>query len=498
MDQRYVLAYDLGTSGVKCVLVTADGELVASATAGYGLLTPKQGWAEQAPEDYWRGVCRVTRETMKLSGVSARQVAGIAFGTLWKGIIPIDRSGNVLRPSILWLDSRAADQAQRLNEFVGEQRYGPADYWPKLLWLRENEPETVANAAMILEVNAYLKWKATGTTAVDISNCYTASFDETLDGYYERLFAFMDIPREKFPGFVESSALVGHVTPQAAQEMGIVPGIPVFGGNNDIQGVTVGSGCSAVGGVHVYFGSSGWMGFTRPHTDKRANSPFDRDRDIFMAGMRAIGLVLNWTAKRLYSTEYAQMGDEVFRFMDQEAAQVPAGCGGLLAAPWLYGEHPPLAGLDAGGCFLNLKPEHSRGHMTRAIMESICFHLKQRVQSFCDANGWAWPAAVNAVGGGACSNVWMQILADVLNVPVSIPASPRHAGAIGTAYSAIIGLGLCADYDAVARKMHIDHVFTPNTDAVAVYERQYGVYTQLYGVLKNVFTQLNDINNNIR
>ena len=493
MDQRYVLAYDLGTSGVKCALVTPEGILAACATTGYGMLTPKRGWAEQSPENYWSGVCHVTKEVLQLAGVSGQQVIGIAFGTLWKGIIPIDSEGNVLRPSILWLDGRAVDQARRLNEFVGVKRYSPTDYWPKLLWLRENEPETINKAAMILEVNSYLKWKATGKATVDISNCYTTSFDETLDAYYERLFAFMDIPREKFPKFVESSALVGHITQQAAQELGVVPGTPVFGGNNDIQGVTVGSGCSTVGGVHIYFGSSGWMGFTLPHTKQSYGTPFDQKRDIFLAGMRAIGLSLNWVAKKLYSKEYEQMGDNVFALMDREAAQIPAGCGGLLATPWLYGEHPPLAGLDAGGCFLNLKPDHGRGHMTRAMMECICFHLKQRTQYFCHTNGCEWPVAVNVVGGGACSDVWMQILADVLNVPVRVPATPRHAGAIGTAYSAIIGLGLCNDYDDAARKLHIDHILTPNADAVAVYEKQYGVYTQLYGVLQNVFLQLNEI-----
>ena len=492
MDHRYVLAYDLGTSGVKCALVTPEGTLTASATADYGLLTPNPGWAEQNPEDYWDGVCRVTRETLKLAGVSARQVIGMSFGTLWKGIIPIDSRGNVLRPSILWLDGRAADQARRLNEFAGEKRYGPTDYWPKLLWLRENEPETIEKAAFILDVNAYLKWKATGKAAVDISNCYTASFDETQDAYYARLFAFMDIPREKFPEFVAASALVGHVTHQAAQALGVVPGIPVFGGNNDIQGVTVGSGCASVGGVHVYFGSSGWMGFTLPHTGQRVSSPFDRDRDISLAGMRAIGLSLNWVAKQLYSNEYAQLGDQIFPLLDREAAQVPAGCGGLLAAPWLYGEFPPLVGLDAGGCFLNLKPDHSRGHMARAMMESICFQLKQQAQYLCHTKGHAWPVAVNAVGGGACSDVWMQILADVLNVPVRIPAAPRHAGAVGTAYSAIIGLGLCAGYDDAAQRMQMDRIFTPNPDAAAVYKKQYSVYIQLYGALKNIFAQLND------
>lgn len=289
MKQKYVLAYDLGTSGVKGALVTLDGSVVATATANYPYQIPAQGWGEQNPEDYWRGVCTVTKEVLDRSGISPESIAGMAFGTLWKGIIPIDRDGNVLRSSILWLDSRAGDQARRLNEHFKEQLFSPSDYWPKLMWLRENEPDTVEKAEVILEVNSYLKWKATGNASMDISNCYVRSFDPEMDAFYAEVFEFMDFPREKFPPFTDAHEMVGHVTEEAARQMGLVPGIPVFGGNNDIQGVTVGAGCSAVGGVHIYFGSSGWTGFTVPHSAMSRVSHIDKEREVWMASIRAVG-----------------------------------------------------------------------------------------------------------------------------------------------------------------------------------------------------------------
>jgi len=483
---KYILAYDLGTSGVKGVLVTLRGEVAASATCGYPYTSPQPGWAEQDPQDYWNGVCNVTKEVLRSGAVNPQQIAGIAFGTLWKGIIPIDSEGNVLRKSILWLDSRAGEQAKRLNQHFGVSIFVGSDYWSKLFWLRENEPETVEKAAMILEVNAFLKWKATGVAAVDISNSFVRSLDPQLDAFYEKVFAFADISREKFPPVVNAGDKVGQLTEKAAAEMGLVPDIPVFGGNSDIQGVTVGAGCSKIGGVHVYFGSSGWVGFTVPHKEKSMLTHMDAARQVFLSGMRSIGLSLNWFADRFYSGE-----SNVFQRIDQDVQSIPAGADGVFSTPWFFGEYPPQAGPDVRGCFLNLKPEHDRRHMARALMEGICYHLRQRTAYFCGQYGFPWPEEVHAVGGGACSDVWMQMLADIMGVKVLVSYAPRHAGAVGTAYAALIGLGICSDYDDAANQVPIQSVFVPQEENVSVYNCCYGVYTQLYQALKPIFQEMN-------
>ena len=486
MTQSYVLAYDLGTSGAKCVLVSQAGGLIASATASYPLYTAPGNHAEQEPADYWRAVCATTHEVLEVSGIVPNQVAGIAFGTLWKGIIPIDRTGKVLRRSILWLDGRAGEQAKALNDHLGKRRFAATDYWPKLYWLRQHEPEIIENAEMILEVNAYLKWMATGVASVDISNSYVHSFDPEQDAFYEELFTFMDIPREKFPAYCNSWDKVGTLTQTAASQLGLVSGIPVFGGNNDIQGVSVGSGCAEIGDVHVYFGSSGWMGFAVPHNNVFTTSPFDTQRDIFMSGMKSVGLTVNWLARNLYGAEYARLGDGVFKLMDEEAAQVAAGSDGLLATPWLYGENQPQATLDCCGSFWNLRQTHTRGHMMRAMLESICFHLKYRTQYFCGLSGYQWPERVRAVGGGACSDVWMQILADVLNMPVEVPVACRHAGAIGTAYSAIVGLGYAKDLTEAAGRLELQKTYYPDPENTATYESRFAAYCKLCEIMKSL------------
>lgn len=489
MENRYILAYDFGTSGAKCVLVTTSGQLCTTATATYPLYTDGgPNWAEQDPEDYWQAVYRTTKEVLRR--IDPADVAGIIFGTMWKGIIPIDKEGNVLRRTILWMDGRASAQFQKLIDRFGTLP-GPTDYWSKLLWLRENEPEILEKAQWVLEINAYLKWKATGEFTVDISNNFAHSFDPKLDAFYEELFAFMDIPREKFPRYVKAWDLAGRVTETAAKELGVAPGTPVFGGNNDFQGVATGAGCSHMGAVHAYFGSSGWIGTVVPHGCPYFTAPFDPERSISTAGMKSVGLSQNWAVRNLYAEEFRQTGDAVFALLDRDASTVPAGCEGLIATPWLYGEYYPHGDLHTGSCFLNLHYHHTRAHMVRAIMEAVCFHLRQRLEWNCNNRKAAWPVSINAVGGGACSAVWMQILSDVLNIPVHVPKNPRHAGAVGTAYSAIVGLGLCESDTVLSRNLEMLHTYTPDPAAVATYQKRYQTYRQLYSTLKPICDQLN-------
>lgn len=492
--QHYVLAYDLGTSGVKAALVTMKGEAVHTATADYPLYIPNPGWAEQNPELYWKAVCSVTKQVLHEADAAPESVAGIAFGTQWKAIIPIDDDGKVLRNAIIWLDARASSQARRLNEQFGEGMFNAADYWPKLMWLCENEPEIVERAAMILEVNSFLKWKATGEAAIDFSNCFVRSFDEQFDKLYRDIFEFADIPREKFPRTVSSEELVGYVTEKAAEEMGLVKGIPVFGGDTDIKAITIGSGCCNIGDVHMYFGSSGWIGFTVPHSGEEIYiSPFDEKSDVNIFSMQAIGLSLNWVVRRLFGREWDEMGGKVFDFVNEQIKDIPAGSGGVFATPWFYGDVPPLLSEDVRGTFINLGPQHDRRHMTRAIMEGVCYQLKMGAINIQKKKGYPAPTVVNVIGGGSLSDVWMQTLADVLNISVRVPKSTKHAGAVGTAYNALIGLGVCADYSEIGKHLQIDRSFEPIAENVAIYEKMFPLYVSLFERLDSLFTTMNGV-----
>lgn len=491
-EQHFVLAYDLGTSGVKAALVTMQGEAIHTATAEYPLYIPNPSWAEQDPELYWKAVCSVTKQVLSEADVAPTAVKGLAFGTQWKAMIPIDKDGNVLRNAVIWLDARAGDQARRLNERFGEGMFNAADYWSKLMWLRENEPEIIEKADMILEVNSFLKWKATGEAAIDLSNCFVRSSDVKFDKLYEDIFAFADIPREKFPRTVASEELVGYVTERAAEEMGLVEGIPVFGGDTDIKAITIGAGCCNVGDVHMYFGSSGWIGFTVPRVGEELYiAPFDEARDVKIFGMQAIGLSLNWVVRRFFGHEWDEMGGKVFDYVNEQIKDIPAGSEGVFATPWFYGDVPPLLSEEVRGTFINLGPQHDRRHMTRAIMEGVCYHLRYGTENICKEKGYPAPTVVNVIGGGSLSDIWMQTLADVLNISVHVPKSTKHAGAVGTAYNALIGLGICGDYNEVSKHLQIERSFEPIPENVAVYEKYFPLYVSIFERLDSLFTAMN-------
>ena len=488
MKERYVLSYDLGTSGVKAALVSLDGAVLKTFTEEYPLYLPAPEQAEQDPEDYWQGVCAATKKVIELTGVSPDAVAGMAFGTQWKGIIPVGKGGKVLHRSVIWMDSRAGEEADMMNAHFNTKGFGASDYWPRLWWMQRHKPEIMNEAEMILDACSYLKWRATGVAALDVGNCVVRSFDPETDAFYREILALCEVPQEKFPPLVAAHDLVGHVTEEAAVQLGLVAGIPVFGGNSDIGAVAVGAGAGGVGGVHAYFGSSGWVGYTVPHMRGELYiAPLDKERDITLFSNRAIGLSFNWVVNRFYAVEKQQMGGDVYAFVDQDVATVPAGSEGVFAAPWFYGDRPPLFSDKARGCFLNLGGEHDRRHMTRAILEGVCYQLKMGMEHKHSVTDIPVPTVINAVGGGAGSSLWMQMLADVFNITIRVPADTRHAGAVGTAYAALIGLGVCRDYSDAAAKVKIANTYVPNPETVKVYEKGYAVFKTLFTSLKHVF-----------
>ncbi len=341
------------------------------------------------------------------------------------------------------------------------------------------------------EVNSFLKWKATGAVATDIGNAYVKSFDPELDAFYAEVMDVIGLPREKFPKVVRCDEFVAETDEKGAEELGLVPGIPVFGGDTDLIAIAVGSGCGAIGDVHMYFGSSGGVGYTAPHGPEKDRAPFDYERDISIYGLQAIGLSLNWAVRTFWAKEFEELGDGVYDLINEELKEIPAGSLGVMSSPWFYAERKPLYDYDARGVFVNLGPQHDRRHMTKAVMESVCYALKAAMEVQQGMLGYETPNVINVCGGGACSDIWMQALADVMQIRIRVPYSPRHAGAVGTAYCALVGLGICKDYTDVNERVKIERTFDPIPENVKVYEKMYPVYRNLYGMLQPLFSALN-------
>jgi len=492
LEKSYVLSYDVGTSGVKTVVVDFEGNVASIAVSNYGLLTPQPGWAEQKPDDYWNGVCTSTKQALKQAGISPSKIKGVAFGTQWKGIIPLDDQDRVLHNNIIWLDNRAGKQAEKINQKLKGDFLRGDDYWPKILWFKEESPDIYEKTKTFLEVNAFLKFKATGEKAVDLTNNFVTTSNPELQAFYAEIRAAADVDLGKFPPLVMTTEKVGSITAKAAAEVGLLEGTPVFGGCGDIPAITIGSGRSSPDDIHIYLGSSGWMAVVsrRGTAQEPLCVTFEKDKDIrLLGGTKAACMSFNWAIDQFYRSEKGENKEGIFEYVNKDIQEVPAGSGNLLATPWYYGDFPPIAP-SARTVFLNITGLHDRRHLVHAVLEGICYQLRWYADIYNEQTGKSI-GSIRTVGGGANGDHWMQTLADVLRVPIEVPENPSHVGALGTAYCSFIGLGLCSDFAEVKRKVRIKTKFEPQIKNAKTYDELFGHYKGISPMLEPFFNTLN-------
>jgi xylulokinase len=491
MGKSYIVSYDVGTSGVKTVIVDFDGTVASIATANYALLTPQAGWAEQEPGAYWEAVCSSTKQALSQAKIPAKDVKGVAFGTQWRGIIPLDSKDKVLHNNIIWLDSRAGKQADKLNKKLNSNVLMGNDYWPKLMWVKEELPEIYEKAESFLEVNAYLKFKATGKKAVDLTNDFIHTTDKGLQAFFDHVMAAADLDPRKFPPLVMTTDKVGGITATAAPEIGLLEGTPVFGGCGDIPAITIGSGCCEDDDAHIYLGSSGWIGTIT----KRGTSAddfyltFEKDKDIRLDGLKSAGMSLNWAIDQFYNAEKEAMKDDIYKFINEEIKDVPPGSLNMIATPWIYGAFPPVAP-SARSVLINLTNLHTRCHIVNAVLEGMCYQMCWANEIYHKKIGKTINS-IRIVGGGSQSDPWMQMMANILQIPVEVPENSAHAGAIGSAYCAFIGLGLCKDFNEIKRKIKVKKTFLPQSEHAKTYAGLFEVFKTISPTLENMFNTMN-------
>lgn len=487
MSDRTILAFDYGTTGLKAAIVSFDGGILARETVNLHLFIPQEGYAEQDPEEYWSALVKATHSV--LGRCKASDIAGVCLCFQWKGMIPLDREGRVLHNNVIWMDCRAEKQAQWMNSRVEKPRFAAQTYWSKLRWCYENAPESYVNADSIQEVGSFIKYRLTGEKAVDISNDFVHSYDPQTDALYHENMVLTGLDISKFPKLTLGSDKVGEVNAWASGITGIPKGTPVFSGSGDIPAITIGSGCQGIGKVHAYFGTSGWVGKVFAHSHEnvfKASSNFTKERDIrLVRSMRSIGSSLNWAVRQLYHKEHEELGDGVFDVINRDIEGVGAGSAGILATPWIAGMHKPMSDL-ARTVFIGMSLKHDRRHMINAMMEGICLDMRL---GYLDHS----VPCISAVGGGANSDHWMQILSDVLQTEVSVPVNNQHAGAVGAAVFALVGLGEYRDIDEASAFVRERKHFYPDTSKAGIYEELSNLYSDLYKSLEHTFITLDRI-----
>ncbi len=486
----YLLGVDVGTSGVKVVLIDRNGAVIASASESYPLYTPQPLWAEQDPNDWWHATCRAVRQVLDAAQVSASQVQGVGLSGQMHGSVFLDEQGEPIRPALLWCDQRTAAECAWITERVGEQQVLQTTLNPvltgfqagKIIWLRNHEPHAYARIRRVLLPKDFIRYRLTGEAATEVSDASgTALFDVPKRDWAYDMLDTLELPREWFPKVYESPEITGRVSASAAQATGLAEGTPVVGGAGDQAAGAVGVGVVQSGRASVSVGTSGvvFAHLERPQVD-----PQYRTHTFchavpgawhVMGVMLMAGGALQW-----YRDTFAP--EASFETLLEEAAQVPAGAEGLLFAPYLSGERTPYPDPQARGAFVGLTIAHKRAHCTRAVLEGVAFGLRDSLE-ILKAMGVPLEE-LRLTGGGAKSPLWRQILADVFGQPVHT-LQAEEGPAYGAALLAGVGTGVWQSVpDACAATVQLASTIPPAPERQAFYETRYAHYRRLYPALR--------------
>jgi len=484
-----VMTYDFGTTSLKAALFDGAGRIIAHASEVYPLFQPRVGWAEQNPRSLWDAGAQAGRRALAQAGLSPDAVCSVVFVAPWKGVIPVGADGKVLRDAMIWMDSRATAEADKLNERAGTFIGTGQEYWPRLMWLKRHEPELWEASRWIMGMNTYLKWMATGAVVTEPSDDFIHSDGPSLHRRYQTILGAAGLTGDiaKFPPSTAACDIVGHLTEPAAAHLGLTAGIPVFGGFGDLPAITAGANALAPGATHIYLGTSSWL-LCVIEADETIDSPLrvtlDRRYDGALFCLQSGCLAFDWIVDQVYGPERARRTDGFLEFVDAQVAEIAPGSDNLLATHWLTGELPPFS-KNAKGVYLNLTTWHDRRHMVRAMMESICYSHRMSIEWF-ESQGRRRLDEIRVVGGGASSRVWMQMLSDALGRTVVVPDAPRFAGAIG-AYRCTLG----PDGGPHDPRAEGSRRYEPDTAARAVYDRLYALYRKIHPALIDIFESLN-------
>jgi len=502
---KYIVAHDVGTSNSKAVLVDVKGMVHGRSVGSYDIKYPKPGWAEQDPEDWWNAMTQSTRRLMDETGVSPDDVLCVVNSTQLIGIVPVDDGGVTLRPGIIWLDSRAPEEARWvMNKFLGPTVFAAIagasitgkDGIPKLLWLKKNEPDVYKRMKYFLDVSGYLNYRCTGKMLMTWSNASAFGLDLKKKTWLEAIFKYVGFDIKKLPPLCRSTDQIGVLNAEAAALMGLREGTPVMGGTGDIQSAAVGSGAMGEGGGHISMGTSAWVGVVTAKTPTGksgvvSTQSADPGKILLLGQMELAGGCLRWLGDEMCRLEKADAAmTNIFGFMDSKVEQVPAGSDYLIFMPWMYGERAPVADAFIRSGFVNLVPEHTREHMIKAVYEGVAYNLRWIIEVIETKFKFPLPV-LRVIGGGALGHPWMQILADVTGKRIEPVRNPQEAGAVGAAMTAAVGLGIYKDFESLKDIVSSEYSFEPRPANREVYDFLYLRYKELYTDLKDFYTRIN-------
>lgn len=486
-----IIAHDLGTTGNKASLHHDDGRLVASVTVPYPAHFAAGGVAEQSPADWWNAVVAATRDLIARTGTAATDIAGLVVSGQMMGAVLLDADGEPVRPAIIWADTRAGAQQRELEAAIGAERaYGilghrlnPTYSVEKIMWVRDNEPDTWTRVRRVCVAKDFIVLRLTGRLATDRSDASgTNAYDQARGTWSDEVLQAARLDPALFPEILESTQIAGTLTDAAAAALGLHTGVRVVMGGGDGPLAAVGSGVVAPeDGAYVCLGTSSWISFAADaplHDPAMRTFTFDNvvpGSFVPTATMQAGGASVQWIAEAL-SPDPAH--PETSRITAEASADVDTD--DLYFLPYLLGERSPMWDPDARGAFIGLARHHGRAHLVRAVLEGTAFNLLSCIQAFRESG--AVIDRIDAVGGGAQSDVYLSVLADVWGVPVRRRTIVEEANSLGAAVTAAVGLGL-TDFSAARALSEVTAEFTPDAGRHAVYAQRHARFVDAYTAL---------------
>lgn len=487
-----LLGIDIGTSACKVAVFEKSGKVLAQSNQPYQLYYPNPGWVEQNPEEWWNAICDGIQDVLCRSGIAPEDIAGIGIdGQSWSAI-PVDRDGNCLHNSPIWMDTRARDICKRVVDEVGFDTifevggngFEPSYTTPKMIWFKENMPEVYEKTYKFLQSNSYIAMKLTGVMTQDKSQGYGIHFfDMKTCAYNEELAEKLGLSVDKVPDIVSCHQVIGEVTKEAAKRTGLAAGTKVVAGGLDAACGTLGAGVYLPGQTQEQGGQAGGMSIC---VDKALAHPklilsphVVPDNWLLQGGTVGGGGVLRWFKQELG-------GDASFDDLTKLAEEVAPGSDGVVFLPYMAGERSPIWNPDAKGVYYGLGFDKTKGHMIRAALEGVAFSLEHNMRTAAETG--VKVDELIAMGGASNSILWTQIKADVTGKTIKVPTSDT-ATTLGAAILAGVGVGVYESFEeAVKETIVITRVQEPDMENYEKYKKSMELYLKLYEDLKDTFS----------
>ena len=519
---KYILAIDLGTSALKAALVTVDGEVAATESVPMNVTLFPGGGAEQDPDEWWRGVVRAAQSLLHRNAGLAGEVVAVSSSAQWSGTVAVDRDGHHLMPAIIWMDSRGEPYIQRITGGpLAIAGYGVTKLWrwvrltggapahsgkdplAHILYIQHERPEIYARAYKFLEPKDYLNLRLTGQFAASYDSIalhwVTDNRDISKVVYHEGLLKLAGIEREKLPDLKRATDILGPVRPEVARELGLGNNVPVVVGTPDVHSAAIGAGAVRHFEPQLYIGSSSFLVCHVPYkkTDLFHNmaslpSPIP-NRYLLVNEQESAGVCLTFLRDNLFfpQDELASgpRPPNAYQLFDRIAERVPAGSDKVIFTPWLYGERTPVEDRTVRSGFFNQSLQTTRAHLVRAVLEGVAYNSRWLLGCVENFTGRSMNA-INMIGGGANSNLWCQIHADVLGRTIRQVKDPVLANARGAGFLAAAALGYLT-FDDIPSRLEIANTYEPDPDHHKIYDELFREFVNIYRRNRGIYARLN-------